>query len=94
MSMKLYAVISRLNVEQRSETLFAQAGTVEAILDRIGEPVVHAASAFAKCRRRKKALLLQQFNGRTWWTCADVNEAKPREDRGGGGAVATGGSRN
>src|SRR5215211_2888680 len=98
MSMKLY--VGNLAFETSSEDLqqlFAQVGTVESasvIEDR--ETGRSRGFAFVEMSSKEEGnAAIQQFNGKDLGGRAlNVNEAKPREDRGGGGRGGFGGSRN
>ena len=95
MSMKLY--VGNLAFQTSSEDLqqlFAQAGTVESasvVEDR--ETGRSRGFGFVEMSTKEEgAAAIQQFNGKDLGGRAlNVNEAKPREDRGGGGR--NGGSR-
>ena len=95
MSMKLY--VGNLSFQTSSDDLqqlFSQAGTVESvniIEDR--ETGRSRGFAFVEMASTEEGnAAIQQFNGRdVEGRTLNVNEAKPREDRGGGGF---GGSRN
>jgi cold-inducible RNA-binding protein len=89
MTMKLY--VGNLAFETSStdlQTLFAQAGTVESVSlieDReTGRP---RGFGFVEMSSKEEgAAAIQQFNGKELGGRAlNVNEAKPREDRGGAG---------
>ena len=94
MSMKLY--VGNLAFETSSselQTLFAQAGTVESVsLIEDRETGRSRGFGFVEMSTKEEgAAAIQQFNGKDLGGRAlNVNEAKPREDRGGG----RGGSRN
>ena len=96
MSMKLY--VGNLAFETSSaelQTLFAQAGTVESVsLIEDRETGRSRGFGFVEMSTKEEgAAAIQQFNGKDLGGRAlNVNEAKPREDRGGGGA-RNGGSR-
>ncbi|HVF88169.1 MAG TPA: RNA-binding protein [Pyrinomonadaceae bacterium] len=90
MSMKLY--VGNLAFQTSSEDLqqlFAQAGTVESasvVEDR--ETGRSRGFGFVEMSSKEEgAAAIQQFNGQDMGGRAlNVNEAKPREDRGGGGS--------
>jgi len=96
MSMKLY--VGNLSFQTSSEDLqqlFSQAGTVQSasvIEDR--ETGRSRGFAFVEMSSKEEgAAAIQQFNGQeVGGRALNVNEAKAREDRGGGGGF--GGSRN
>src|SRR6187455_1610726 len=96
MSMKLY--VGNLAFQTSSEelqTLFAQAGTVESVaLIEDRETGRSRGFGFVEMSTKEEgAAAIQQFNGKDLGGRAlNVNEAKPREDRGGGGG-RNGGSR-
>jgi len=96
MSMKLY--VGNLAFEtssQELQTLFAQAGTVESVsLIEDRETGRSRGFGFVEMSTKEEgAVAIQQFNGKDLGGRAlNVNEAKPREDRGGGGG-RNGGSR-
>jgi cold-inducible RNA-binding protein len=89
MSMKLY--VGNLAFQTSSEDLqqlFAQAGTVESasvVEDR--ETGRSRGFGFVEMSSKEEgAAAIQQFNGQdVGGRALNVNEAKPREDRGGGG---------
>src|SRR6267378_4021503 len=89
MSMKLY--VGNLAFETSSaelQTLFAQAGTVESVsLIEDRETGRSRGFGFIEMSTKEEgAAAIQQFNGKDLGGRAlNVNEAKPREDRGGGG---------
>ena len=95
MTMKLY--VGNLAFQTSSEelqTLFAQAGTVESVsLIEDRETGRSRGFGFVEMSTKEEgAAAIQQFNGKDLGGRAlNVNEAKPREDRGGGGG--RGGSR-
>jgi cold-inducible RNA-binding protein len=97
MSMKLY--VGNLAFQTSSEDLqqlFSQAGTVESasvIEDR--ETGRSRGFGFVEMSTKEEgAAAIQQFNGQDLGGRAlNVNEAKPREDRGGGGNRNGGGGR-
>jgi cold-inducible RNA-binding protein len=95
MTMKLY--VGNLAFQTTSnelETLFAQAGTVESVsLIEDRETGRSRGFGFVEMSTKEEgAAAIQQFNGKDMGGRAlNVNEAKPREDRGGGGR--NGGSR-
>jgi RNA recognition motif-containing protein len=96
--MKLY--VGNLAFQTTSEDLqqlFAQAGTVESasvIEDR--ETGRSRGFAFVEMSSTEEGnAVIQQFNGHeVGGRALNVNEAKPREDRGGGGRGGFGGGRN
>jgi RNA recognition motif-containing protein len=94
--MKLY--VGNLAFQTSSEelqTLFAQAGTVESVsLIEDRETGRSRGFGFVEMSTKEEgAAAIQQFNGKDLGGRAlNVNEAKPREDRGGGGG-RNGGSR-
>jgi RNA recognition motif-containing protein len=96
MTMKLY--VGNLAFQTTSEelqTLFAQAGTVESVsLIEDRETGRSRGFGFVEMSTKEEgAAAIQQFNGKDMGGRAlNVNEAKPREDRGGGGG-RNGGSR-
>jgi cold-inducible RNA-binding protein len=96
MSMKLY--VGNLAFQTSSDelqTLFAQAGTVESVsLIEDRETGRSRGFGFVEMSTKEEgAAAIQQFNGKDLGGRAlNVNEAKPREDRGGGGG-RNGGSR-
>jgi cold-inducible RNA-binding protein len=96
MTMKLY--VGNLAFQTTSEelqTLFAQAGTVESVsLIEDRETGRSRGFGFVEMSSKEEgAAAIQQFNGKDMGGRAlNVNEAKPREDRGGGGG-RNGGSR-
>src|SRR5437764_851673 len=99
MSMKLY--VGNLSFQTSSEDLqqlFAQAGTVESasvVEDR--ETGRSRGFGFVEMSSKEEGnAAIQQFNGHeVGGRALNVNEAKPREDRGGGGGRGGfGGGRN
>jgi RNA recognition motif-containing protein len=94
--MKLY--VGNLAFQTSSEeltTLFAQAGTVESVsLIEDRETGRSRGFGFVEMSTKEEgAAAIAQFNGKDLGGRAlNVNEAKPREDRGGGGG-RNGGSR-
>ncbi len=96
MTMKLY--VGNLSFETSSndlQTLFAQAGTVESVsLIEDRETGRSRGFGFVEMSTKEEgAAAIQQFNGKdVGGRALNVNEAKPREDRGGGGG-RNGGSR-
>ena len=94
MTMKLY--VGNLAFQTSSEelqSLFAQAGTVESVsLIEDRETGRSRGFGFVEMSTKEEgAAAIQQFNGKDLGGRAlNVNEAKPREDRGGG---RNGGSR-
>jgi RNA recognition motif-containing protein len=94
--MKLY--VGNLAFQTTSEelqTMFAQAGTVESVsLIEDRETGRSRGFGFVEMSTKEEgAAAIQQFNGKDLGGRAlNVNEAKPREDRGGGGG-RNGGSR-
>ena len=98
MSMKLY--VGNLSFQTSSEDLqqlFAQAGTVESV-NVIEDRETGRSRGFAFVEMSSKeegSAAIQQFNGHeVGGRALNVNEAKPREDRGGGGRGGFGGGRN
>ena len=97
MSMKLY--VGNLSFDTSSnelQTLFAQAGTVESVsLIEDRETGRSRGFGFVEMQTKEEgAAAIQQFNGKDLGGRAlKVNEAKPREDRGGNGGGRYGGSR-
>lgn len=96
MSMKLY--VGNLSFDTSSadlQTLFAQAGTVESV-SLIEDRETGRSRGFGFVEMSTKdegAAAIQQFNGKeVGGRALNVNEAKPRENRGGGGG-RNGGSR-
>lgn len=95
MTMKLY--VGNLAFQTTSaelQTMFAQAGTVESVsLIEDRETGRSRGFGFVEMSTKEEgAAAIQQFNGKDMGGRAlNVNEAKPREDRGGGGR--NGGSR-
>jgi cold-inducible RNA-binding protein len=89
MTMKLY--VGNLAFETSGDdlkTLFAQAGTVESVsLIEDRETGRSRGFGFVEMSSKEEgAAAIQQFNGKELGGRAlNVNEAKPREDRGGGG---------
>ena len=89
MTMKLY--VGNLAFETSSndlQTLFAQAGTVESVsLIEDRETGRSRGFGFVEMSSKEEgAAAIQQFNGKELGGRAlNVNEARPREDRGGGG---------
>ncbi len=89
MTMKLY--VGNLAFSTSSDelqTLFAQAGTVESVsLIEDRETGRSRGFGFVEMSTKEEgAAAIQQFNGKDLGGRAlNVNEAKPREDRGGGG---------
>jgi cold-inducible RNA-binding protein len=96
MTMKLY--VGNLAFETSSndlQTLFAQAGTVESVsLIEDRETGRSRGFGFVEMSTKEEgAAAVAQFNGKDLaGRTLKVNEAKPREDRGGGGG-RNGGSR-
>ena len=96
MTMKLY--VGNLAFQTSSEelqTLFAQAGKVESVsLIEDRETGRSRGFGFVEMSTKEEgAAAIHQFNGKDLGGRAlNVNEAKPREDRGGGGG-RNGGSR-
>jgi RNA recognition motif-containing protein len=94
--MKLY--VGNLAFETSSndlQTLFAQAGKVESVaLIEDRETGRSRGFGFVEMSTKEEgAAAIQQFNGKdVGGRALNVNEAKPREDRGGGGG-RNGGSR-
>jgi len=97
MTMKLY--VGNLAFQTSSEelqTLFAQAGTVESVsLIEDRETGRSRGFGFVEMSTKEEgAAAIQQFNGTELGGRAlNVNEAKPRENRGDGGGSRNGGSR-
>src|SRR5258705_11988785 len=97
MSMKLY--VGNLAFQTSSEelqTLFAQAGTVESVsLIEDRETGRSRGFGFVEMSSKEEgAAAIAQFNGKDLGGRAlNVTEAKPREDRVGGGGGRNGGSR-
>ena len=97
MTMKLY--VGNLAFQTTSDelqTMFAQAGTVESVsLIEDRETGRSRGFGFVEMSTKEEgAAAIQQFNGKDLGRRAlNVNEAKPREDRGGGGGSRNGGSR-
>jgi cold-inducible RNA-binding protein len=93
MTMKLY--VGNLSFDTSSndlQTLFAQAGTVESVsLIEDRETGRSRGFGFVEMQTKEEgAAAIQQFNGKeVGGRALNVNEAKPRENRNGGG----GGSR-
>ena len=96
MTMKLYVGnLAFQTSSQELQTLFAQAGTVESVsLIEDRETGRSRGFGFIEMSTKEEgAAAIQQFNGKDLGGRAlNVNEAKPREDRGGGGG-RNGGSR-
>jgi RNA recognition motif-containing protein len=96
MSMKLY--VGNLSFDTTSgdlQTLFAQAGTVESVsLIEDRETGRSRGFGFIEMQTKEEgAAAVAQFNGKeVGGRALKVNEAKPRENRGGGGGFG-GGSR-
>ena len=96
MSMKLY--VGNLSFDTTStdlQTLFAQAGTVESVsLIEDRETGRSRGFGFVEMQTKEEgAAAVAQFNGKeVGGRALKVNEAKPRENRGGGGGFG-GGSR-
>src|SRR6266851_6137563 len=97
MSMKLY--VGNLSFDTSSnelQTLFAQAGTVESVsLIEDRETGRSRGFGFVEMQTKEEgAAAVAQFNGTELAGRAlKVNEAKPRENRGGGNGGGFGGSR-
>ena len=98
MTTKLY--VGNLAFETTSndlQTMFAQAGTVESVaLIEDRETGRSRGFGFVEMSTKEEgAAAIQQFNGKeVGGRALNVNEAKPREDRGnGGGGRRNGGSR-
>ena len=97
MTMKLY--VGNLAFETSSndlQTLFAQAGTVESVaLIEDRETGRSRGFGFVEMSTKEEgAAAVAQFNGKDLGgRTLKVNEAKPREDRGGNGGGRNGGSR-
>src|SRR2546430_109738 len=87
MSMKLYVGnLAFQTSSQELQTLFAQAGTVESVsLIEDRETGRSRGFGFVEMSTKEEgAAAIQQFNGKDLGGRAlNVNEAKPREDRGG-----------
>ncbi|HEY3026812.1 MAG TPA: RNA-binding protein [Pyrinomonadaceae bacterium] len=98
MTMKLY--VGNLAFETSStelQNLFATAGTVESVsLIEDRETGRSRGFGFVEMSTKEEgAAAIQKFNGTDLGGRAlNVNEAKPREDRGGGGGGRNGGGRN
>ena len=94
MTMKLYVGNLAFQTSSKElQTLFAQAGTVESVsLIEDRETGRSRGFGFVEMSTKEEgAAAIQQFNGKDLGGRAlNVNEAKPREDRGGG---RNGGSR-
>ncbi|HEV8589144.1 MAG TPA: RNA-binding protein [Pyrinomonadaceae bacterium] len=97
MSMKLYVGnLAFQTTSQELQELFAQAGTVESasvVEDR--ETGRSRGFAFVEMSTKEEgAAAIDQFNGKeVGGRALKVNEAKPRENRGGGGGRGFGGNR-
>ena len=97
MTMKLY--VGNLSFDTSStelQTMFAQTGTVESIsLIEDRETGRSRGFGFVEMQTKEEgAAAIAQFNGKDLGGRAlKVNEAKPREDRGGNGGGRNGGSR-
>jgi RNA recognition motif-containing protein len=95
--MKLYVGnLAFQTSSQELQTLFAQAGTVESVsLIEDRETGRSRGFGFVEMSTKEEgAAAIQQFNGKDLGGRAlNVNEAKPREDRGGSGGGRNGGSR-
>ena len=97
MTMKLY--VGNLAFETSSselQNLFATAGTVESVsLIEDRETGRSRGFGFVEMSTKEEgAAAIEKFNGQELGGRAlNVNEAKPREDRGGGGGSRNGGSR-
>ena len=96
MSAKLYVGnLAFTTSSDELQTMFAQAGTVESVsLIEDRETGRSRGFGFVEMSTKEEgAAAIQQFNGKDMGGRAlNVNEAKPREDRGGGGG-RNGGSR-
>jgi cold-inducible RNA-binding protein len=96
MTMKLYVGnLSFDTTSQELQSMFAQAGTVESVsLIEDRETGRSRGFGFVEMSTKEEgAAAIQQFNGKdVGGRALNVNEAKPREDRGGGGG-RNGGSR-
>jgi len=98
MSMKLY--VGNLSFQTSSDDLqqlFSQAGTVESVnLIEDRETGRSRGFAFVEMSSTEEGnAAIQQFNGYdVGGRTLNVNEAKPREDRGGGGRGGFGGGRS
>src|SRR2546430_7713493 len=97
MSTKLYVGnLAFTTSSDELQTLFAQVGTVESVaLIEDRETGRSRGFGFVEMSTKEEgATAIQQFNGKDLGGRAlNVNEAKPREDRGGGGSGRNGGSR-
>ena len=97
MTTKLY--VGNLAFETTSndlQTMFAQAGTFESVaLIEDRETGRSRGFGFVEMSTKEEgAAAIQQFNGKeVGGRALNVNEAKPREDRGNGGGGRNGGSR-
>jgi cold-inducible RNA-binding protein len=97
MTMKLY--VGNLAFQTSSEelqNLFAKAGTVESVSLIEDRETGHSRGfGFVEMSTKEEgAAAIQQFNGQDLGGRAlKVNEAKPRENRSGGGGARNGGSR-
>ena len=89
MSTKLYVGnLAFQTTSQQLQTMFAQAGTVESVsLIEDRETGRSRGFGFVEMQTKEEgAAAIQQFNGKDLdGRALKVNEAKPREDRGGGG---------
>ena len=90
MSTKLYVGnLAFQTTSQQLQTMFAQAGTVESVsLIEDRETGRSRGFGFVEMQTKEEgAAAIQQFNGKDLdGRALKVNEAKPREDRGGGGS--------
>ena len=89
MSTKLYfGNLAFQTTSEQLQTMFAQAGTVESVsLIEDRETGRSRGFGFVEMQTKEEgAAAIQQFNGKDLdGRALKVNEAKPREDRGGGG---------
>jgi RNA recognition motif-containing protein len=89
MSTKLYVGnLAFQTTSDQLQTMFAQAGTVESVsLIEDRETGRSRGFGFVEMQTKEEgAAAIQQFNGKDLdGRALKVNEAKPREDRGGGG---------
>src|SRR5260370_9217644 len=98
MSTKLYVGnLAFQTTSDQLQTMFAQAGTVESVsLIEDRETGRSRGFGFVEMQTKEEgAAAIAQFNGKDLGGRAlKVNEAKPREDRGGNGGGRNGGSRS